>query len=195
MVGLHFVCPFQLRAFYNATTPSLQDSAGTTDPLETPFYRYCHFLSFPSFRWSLKSEIAAAGWGPSLWLHQRQLHRRKAPGHPLWQTPCDKAAWECGASDTGTGCASDVNDSWTLYKHCVVTGRRFSVSCLFCLTSLDRWRFPVFDRSTSISGTGAKWWMQKSISAPHCSINRYQRFANYSQSCGAEGMYANRLIF
>lgn len=61
--------------------------------LETPLYRYCHFFSFPSFRWSFKSEIAASGRGPSLWLHQRQLHRCKAPGHSHYDKPSsDKSA-------------------------------------------------------------------------------------------------------
>lgn len=149
------MCPFQLRA---AVIPHLQESADKPDHLKPPLYRCCHFFSFPSFRWSLKSEIAAAGWGPSLWLHQRQLHRCKAPGHsPCDKLACDKPAYEFGASDTGTDCGSDMSDSWMLYKHRVVTGRRFSVSSLFCLTNLDRWRFPVFDRSTSISGTWAKY--------------------------------------
>lgn len=192
---LPFVPPFQHRAFHNSTAPPLQEPAETPEHLETPLYRYCHFFSFPSFRWSLKSETAAAGWGPSLWLHQRQLHRRKAPGHPPWQTLLWQSAYEPGASDTGTGCGADMSDSQTCYRRCVVTGRRFSVSSLFCLTNLGRWRFPVFDRSTGRSGTWARWWMQKSISAPHNSISWYQRLASSSQSCGAEGMYVNRLTF
>lgn len=71
-------------------------------------------------------------------------------------TPADKSAFEFSASYIGTDCWSDMGDSWVLYKQCVVTGRRFSVSSLFCLTKLDRWRFPMFD----ISGMWAKWGNQ-----------------------------------
>lgn len=102
--------------------------------------------------------------------------------------PADKSAYEFSASYVGTDCWSDMNDSWTLYKHRVVTGRRFSVSSLFCLTDLDRWRFPMFDRSTSKSGMWAKWCVQKSLSAPRSSIRRYLRLTNFLQSYSAGAM-------
>lgn len=83
----------------------------------------------------------------------------------MTNTPDDKSAYEFGACDIGTDCWSDMDDSWTLHKHHVVTGRRFSVFCLFCLTNLDRWRFPMFDRPTNISGMWAKLtYMESSIS-------------------------------
>jgi len=102
--------------------------------------------------------------------------------------PADKAACGFSASYIGTDCWSDLNDSWTLYKHCVVTGRRFSVSGLFRLTSLDRWRFPTIDRFADRSGMWAEWRMQKSISVPRNSISRYLKLIDFLQSCGAEGV-------
>lgn len=193
---LPFVCPFQLRPFHNSTTPPLQEAADTPEHLETPLYRYCHFFSFPSFRWSLKSETAAAGWGPSLRLHQRQLHRRKAPGHPPVTNP-PVTSLLMNLVPLTQGQAVDV--IWVTAERCTNTvlwqGEGSQSPVYFVWPIWADGDFLCLTDPPAEVGRGLDDGCKKSISAPHNSISWYQRLANYSQSCGAEGMYVNRLTF
>ena len=167
----------------------LQESADKMRHLQSPLYRYCHFFSFLLSDDHSRVRLQLLDGDPhSDYINANYIDVSLLDVPTMTNAPADKSAYAFGVSYIGTDCWSDTNDSWTLYKRRVVTGRRFSVSSLFCLTGLDRWRFPMFDRSTNISGMWAEWRMQKSVSAPRNSISRYLRLIDFLQSYSAEGV-------